>query len=99
MKVVAGAADREVIRVRRSINRFEGVGLPKNSSSEREVDMRALVVDELQEQRARIQFRGDLVFVNESWRSDRSDELPRSQLETNSREGFSAAPHGLPVPT
>jgi len=58
--------DREQIRIRRSIHRFAGVGLPKNTSSEREVDMLSLVVDGLQEQRARTQLRGDLVFLNET---------------------------------
>src|SRR5277367_1808182 len=58
--------DREQLRIRRSIHRFAGIGLPKNTSSEREVDMLALVVDELQEQRARTQLRGDLVFINET---------------------------------
>ena len=45
--------DREVIRLRRSINRFEGIGLPKTASSEREVDMLPNVRAALQEQRAR----------------------------------------------
>ncbi len=58
--------DREQLRIRRSIHRFAGIGLPKNTSSEREVDMLALVVDELQEQRPRTQLRGDLVFLNET---------------------------------
>jgi integrase len=58
--------DREQLRVRRSIHRFAGIGLPKTASSEREVDMLALVVDELQEQRARSQLRGDLVFLNDT---------------------------------
>ena len=64
----------------------------RTASSEREVDMLALVVDELQEQRARTQLRGDLVFLNEDGGPARSHELPRPQLETNSREGFAAAP-------
>ena len=58
--------DREQLRIRRSIHRFSGIGLPKTASSEREVDMLALIVDELQEQRARTQLRGDLVFLNET---------------------------------
>jgi integrase len=58
--------DREQLRIRRSIHRLAGIGLPKNTSSEREVDMLALVVDELQEQRARTQPLGDLVFLNET---------------------------------
>ena len=45
--------DREVIRLRRSINRFEGIGLPKTASSEREVDMLPNVRAALQEHRAR----------------------------------------------
>jgi len=57
--------DREQLTIRRSIHRFSGIGLPKNASSEREVDMLALVVDELQEQRTRTQLRGELVFLNE----------------------------------
>jgi len=58
--------DREVIRVRRSINRFEGVGLPKTASSEREVDMLPNVRAALQEQRARSQLRSDFVFPSET---------------------------------
>jgi integrase len=58
--------DREQIRIRPGIHRFAGIGLPKTASSEREVDMLPLVVDELQEQRARTQLRGDLVFLNET---------------------------------
>jgi integrase len=57
--------DREVIRVRRSINRFEGVGLPKTASSEREVDMLPNVRAVLQEQRARSQLRCEFVFPSE----------------------------------
>jgi hypothetical protein len=53
----------EQLRIRRSIHRFAGIGLPKTASSEREVDMLALVVDELQEQRARTQMRGEFVFL------------------------------------
>jgi integrase len=58
--------DREQLRIRRSIHRFAGIGLPKTASSEREVDMLAPVVEELREQRARTQLRGDLVFLNEN---------------------------------
>ena len=58
--------DREQLRIRRSIHRFAGIGLPKTASSEREVDMLPLVVDELQEQRSRTQLRGDLVFLNDT---------------------------------
>ena len=57
--------DREQLRIRRSIHRFAGIGLPKNPSSEREVDMLPLVIEELYEQRARTQLRGELVFLNE----------------------------------
>jgi len=57
--------DREQLRIRRSIHRFSGIGLPKTASSECEVDMLSPVVDELQEQRARTQLRGELVFLNE----------------------------------
>jgi integrase len=57
--------DREVIRVRRSINRFEGVGLPKAASSEREVDMLPNVRAVLQQQRSRSQLRGEFVFPSE----------------------------------
>ena len=52
------------IKVRRHVNRF-GVGLPKTSSSERDVTMLPPVREALQEQRARSQLRSDLVFVNE----------------------------------
>ena len=58
--------DREVIRVRRSINRFEGVGLPKNASSEREVDMLPNVRAVFQQQRARAQLRSEFVFPSEA---------------------------------
>jgi integrase len=58
--------DRDQLKIRRSIHRFAGIGLPKNTSSEREVDMLPLVADDLQGQRARTQLRGDLVFLNEN---------------------------------
>jgi integrase len=58
--------DREVIRVRRSINRFEGVGLPKTASNEREVDMLPNVRAALREQRARSQLRSDFVFPSQT---------------------------------
>jgi integrase len=58
--------DREQLRIRRSIHRFGGIGLPKTASSERDVDMLDIVIDKLQEQRARTQLRGHLVFVNET---------------------------------
>jgi integrase len=57
--------DRETIRVRHSIHCFEGVGLPKTVSSEREVDMLPNVRAVLQEQRARSQLRGSFVFPSE----------------------------------
>jgi integrase len=57
--------DRETIRIRHSIHRFEGVGLPKTASSEREVDMLPNVRAVLQEQRARSQLRGGFVFPSE----------------------------------
>jgi len=60
--------DREQLRIRRSIHGFAGIGLPKNASSEREVDMLPLVIDELYEQRARTQLRSELVFLNEDGR-------------------------------
>jgi integrase len=89
--------EREQLRIRRSIHRFAGIGLPKNASSEREVDILPLVVDELQEQRARTQLRGELVFLSETG-GPRSHELQDAQLETNSPEGFSSAPHSVSVP-
>jgi integrase len=58
--------DREVIRIRRSINRFEGVGLPKTASSEREVDLLPNVKAVLQEQRLRSQLRSEFVFPSEA---------------------------------
>ena len=54
-----------LIKVRRHVNRF-GVGLPKTSSSERDVVMLRPVKRALQEQRARSQLRSELVFVNEN---------------------------------
>jgi len=57
--------DRGAIRVRRSINRFEGVGLPKTASSEREVDMLPNVRAVLLQQRARSQLRSEFVFPSE----------------------------------
>ena len=58
--------DRRILKIRRTIHRFGGIGLPKTASSERDVDMLDIVIDELQEQRRRTQLRGDLVFVNET---------------------------------
>jgi len=54
--------EREVLRVRRSINRFQGVGLPKTASSEREADMLPNVRAALQQQSARSQLRSAFVF-------------------------------------
>ena len=58
--------DREQLRIRRSIHRFAGIGLPKTASSKREVDMLRLVADELLEQRARTRLQDELVFLNEN---------------------------------
>ena len=58
--------DREQLRIRRSIHRFAGIGLPKTASSEREVDMLPPVRAELQEQRARSQLRSEFVFASET---------------------------------
>jgi len=52
------------LKVRRHLNRF-GMGLPKTTSSERDVIMLPPVRDALQEQRARTQLRSPFVFVNE----------------------------------
>jgi integrase len=54
--------DREQIRIRRSIHRFAGIGLPKTASSERDVDMLDPVIVEFEEQLARSQTRSELVF-------------------------------------
>src|SRR5262249_36249102 len=58
--------DGEVLRVRRSISRFESVGPAKTASSEREVDMLPNVRAALQEQRALSQLRRDFVFPSET---------------------------------
>ena len=55
----------DLIKVRRHVNRF-GVGLPKTSSSERDVVMLQPVRRALREQRARSQLHSELVFVNEN---------------------------------
>ena len=55
-----------LIRVRRTVNRRYGFGLPKTPGSEREVDIAAVVGSELQEQRARSQLRGELVFPSKA---------------------------------
>ncbi len=54
-----------LIKVRRHINRF-GVGLPKTTSSERDVYMLPPVREAFQEQRARSQMRSEFVFANEN---------------------------------
>src|SRR5215469_9396241 len=51
--------DRRILKVRRAIHRFGGIGLPKTASSERDVDMLDPVIAELEEQRARTQLRGE----------------------------------------
>ena len=58
--------DRELIKVRRTLSRFGGLGLPKTSYSEREVDMLPPVRVALQEQRARSQLRSEFAFASES---------------------------------
>jgi integrase len=55
--------DRRILKIRRTIHRFGGIGLPKTASSECDVDMLDPVVAELQEQRVRIQMRGELVSL------------------------------------
>ena len=57
--------DRRILKIRRTIHRFGGIGLPETASSERDVDMLDPVIAELEEQRARTQMRGELVFLNE----------------------------------
>jgi integrase len=57
--------DRRILKIRRTIHRFGGIGLPKTASSERDVDMLDPVIVELEEQRARTQMRGELVFLND----------------------------------
>jgi integrase len=56
---------RRILKIRRTIHRFGGIGLPKTASSERDVDMLDPVIVELEEQRARTQMRGELVFLND----------------------------------
>jgi integrase len=51
-----------LIRIRRTVHRRFGFGLPKTPGSERDVEMSGIVRDELQRQRARSQLRGELVF-------------------------------------
>jgi len=54
--------EHSLIRIRRTVHRRYGFGLPKTPGSEREVEMCAIVRSELQQQRARSQLRGELVF-------------------------------------
>ena len=56
---------RRILKIRRTIHRFGGIGLPKTASSERDVDTLDPVIVELEEQRARTQMRGELVFLND----------------------------------
>ena len=56
---------RRILKIRRTIHRFGGIGLPKTASSERDVDMLDPVNAELEEQRSRTQMRGELVFLND----------------------------------
>ena len=58
--------EHDVIRVRRTVNRRHGFGLPKTPGSEREVEMGGVVRAALMEQRARSQLRGELVFPSET---------------------------------
>lgn len=55
---------RRILKIRRTIYPFGGIGPPKTASSERDVDMLAPVITELEEQRARTQMRGELVFLD-----------------------------------
>ncbi|HEY6299382.1 MAG TPA: site-specific integrase [Candidatus Binatus sp.] len=52
----------DLIRVRQSVARDGSLGLPKTQTSERDVEMIGLVLRALQEQRARSQLKGELVF-------------------------------------
>jgi integrase len=58
--------EHRLIRIRRTLNRRYGFGLPKTPGSERDVEMSSVVRAELQEQRARSQLRGKLVFPSEA---------------------------------
>ena len=55
-----------LILIRQTVSHRYGFGLPKTPGSERPVEMIEMVRDELQEQRARSQLRGGLVFPSES---------------------------------
>jgi integrase len=57
--------DHGLIRVRRTLHRRFGFGLPKTPGSERDIDMGEAVRAELMHQRARSQMRGELVFPSE----------------------------------
>lgn len=54
------------LRVRQTLSRRCGLQLPKTRGSERDVEMIAPVFDELREQRARSELRGELVFPCET---------------------------------
>jgi integrase len=56
---------RRILKIRRTIHRFGGIGLPKTASSERDVDLLPPVITELEEQRMRTQMRDELVFLND----------------------------------
>ena len=58
--------DHGLILVRRTVSRRYGFGLPKTGGSERDVEMIAPVREALQEQRARSQLKGDLVFPSDA---------------------------------
>jgi len=55
-----------LIRVRHNLVPRHGLGLPKTSGSERDVEMIAIVRRELAEQRAQSQLRGELVFPSQT---------------------------------
>jgi integrase len=58
--------DHGLILVRQTVSRRYGFGLPKTPGSERDVEMIAPVREALQQQRARSQLKGDLVFPFEA---------------------------------
>ena len=58
--------EHRLIRVRRTVHRRFGFGLPKTPGSERDVEMSGSVRTELAAQRARSQLRGELVFPSET---------------------------------
>jgi integrase len=55
-----------LIRVRRTLNRRYGFGLPKTPGSEREVEIISQVRMELEQQRSRSQLKSELVFPSEA---------------------------------